>query len=131
MSNLENENKCPVDTALKYLGKKWIFQIIRDLFLGGKKFTDFLISNPNLSSKVLSERLKELKINGLIDKTVSNTFPVLIEYKLTPKGKGLNKVIYELASFAMKNCPEYTEQNRKRFFEKGELKKNLRIGSIN
>ncbi len=128
---MENENECPVDTALKYLGKKWIFQIIRDLFFGIKHYTEFLNSNPNLSGKVLSERLKELKIYGFIDKTVSNTFPVLVEYKLTPKGKDLNKIVYELAAFAMRNCPEYTEQNRKRFFSKGELKKSLIINSIN
>jgi len=65
---LVEEVKCPIETGLKYLGKKWSFEIIRDMFFGKKRFNEFLASKPKLSSKVLSTRLKELQGNGIIEK---------------------------------------------------------------
>ena len=99
--------KCPIETALRYIGKKWTFEIVRDLFFGRKHFNEFLESNPDLSGKVLSERLKELIENGIIEKKVLNSFPISVEYALTKKGRALNKIIYELAVFAITTCTEY------------------------
>jgi DNA-binding HxlR family transcriptional regulator len=99
--------KCPIETALRYIGKKWTFEIVRDLFFGRTHFNEFLESNPSLSGKVLSERLKELIENGIIEKKVLNSFPISVEYNLTKKGRALNKVIYELAIFALTTCSEY------------------------
>jgi len=109
---LVEEIKCPIETGLKYLGKKWSFEIIRDLFFGKKRFNEFLASKPKLSSKVLSTRLKELKENRIIEKTVSNTFPVNIKYELTNKGKALNKIIYELAVFELRTCDDFMENGK-------------------
>ncbi len=108
--------KCPIETALEYIGKKWTFEIVRDLFFGKKHFNDFLKSNPDLSGKVLSERLKELGENGIIEKKVSNTFPVSIEYELTPKGRALNRIVYELAVFAMNFCKEFNDDRKDNAF---------------
>jgi DNA-binding HxlR family transcriptional regulator len=107
VSTLGNVSDCPVDISLKYLGKKWTFHIIRDLFLGVMRFKAFLDENPDLSGKVLAERLAELRENGIVEKIVTDTFPITIEYHLTDKGRALNKVIYELAVFAIKTCPEF------------------------
>ena len=52
---------CPIETALKYIGKKWSINIIRDLFMGKRRFRDFLNSSAELSTKMLSQRLKELE----------------------------------------------------------------------
>ena len=98
--NVEKLNRCPIESALDYLRSKWSFEIIRDLFMGTKRFKGFLKNNPNLSSKVLSERLKELCEKGIVKKDIVEEFPVTIEYNLTEKGRKLNKVLYELAVFA-------------------------------
>ncbi len=92
---------CPIEVALKYVGKKWSIDLIKDLFFGMRHFNEFLEANPKLSAKVLSQRLKELEQNGLIVKKVISVTPLSIEYHLTDKGRALNKVIYELAVFAM------------------------------
>ena len=85
--------KCPIATAMDYLGKKWTIEIIRDLFLGKKHFNEILESNQkpsgSLSGKVLTERLKELRENGIIEKVVLKSFPISIEYHLTDKGERL------------------------------------------
>lgn len=103
--DLKNMKKCPIDVAMSYLGKKWTMQIIRDLFKGKKRFSEFLGANPQISTKMLSLRLKELKKSGLIEKKIYSTTPVLIEYSLTHKGEALNKVLFQLAEYSLKNYP--------------------------
>lgn len=95
---------CPIDVALKYVGKKWSIELVKDLFFGMKHFNEFLEANPKLSSKILSLRLKEMEKNGIIEKKVVSVTPLSIEYHLTDKGRALNKVVYELAVFAMTAC---------------------------
>ena len=91
---------CPIDNALKYIGKKWSIHIIRDLFMGEKRFSEFLKSNPNLSTKMLSVRLRELEENKIISKKVVSVSPVKIEYGLTKKGEALSGVLRELSLFS-------------------------------
>ena len=103
--DVQNMKECPIEVALSYLGKKWTIQIIRDLFKGKNRFSEFLDSNPQISTKMLSLRLKELQKSGLIEKKVYPTTPVTIEYSLTRKGEALNKVLFQLAEFSLKNYP--------------------------
>ncbi|MBT6761851.1 helix-turn-helix transcriptional regulator [archaeon] len=93
--------KCPIDNTLQYIGKKWSIPILRDLFTGKTRFHQFLEANSNLSTKMLSTRLKELESNAVIEKRITNKHPVTIEYHLTPKGKGLGKILYELCMFSI------------------------------
>lgn len=124
---------CPIDVALKYVGKKWSIELIKDMFFGMSHFNEFLQANPNLSAKVLSERLKELERNGIVEKRVVSVTPLSIEYRLTEKGKALNKVIYELASFAMiayeSECKLDIPGDKKKIYEEARetLKKSLGI----
>lgn len=108
MSSLENTSECPIDIALQYLGKKWTFHIIRDLFFGITHFNKIKNNNQGLTSKVLSERLEELQDHEIVEKVVTDKYPN-IEYRLTEKGRALNKVLFELALFSLKTCPEFNK----------------------
>lgn len=68
------------------------------MFLGKKHFYEFKEKNSELSNTVLSDTLKSMEQGGLIEKTVFNQST---EYQLTSKGKRLNKVLFELASFGL------------------------------
>ena len=92
--------KCPVKTAMVYLSLKWTIDIIRDLMLRNRRFSEILSENPGLSNKVLSQRLKQLEGGGLVDKKIVSKTPLKIEYELTERGYKLNKVLYELAQFS-------------------------------
>lgn len=95
---------CPVKTSLKYVGKRWTLELVRDMVFGKKRFKDFIDANPRLTSKVLAQRLKELEINQIVNKTVyeeSNR----TEYTLTVKGYRLSRVLYELAMFSYEFYP--------------------------
>lgn len=89
---------CPIENTVKLLNRKWTIVLIRDMFLGKKRFLEFKENKPNLSNNVLSDTLKSMEKNNLIVKEVSNQST---EYYLTSRGMRLNKVLYELASFGL------------------------------
>ena len=103
-NNMSCGSFCPVSKALTFISKKWSIEIIKDMFFGKKRFKEFKEGKPNLSNKVLSDCLKNLENNGIIEKRILNSTPVTTEYHLTELGKSLNRVIYELAIFALDNC---------------------------
>jgi len=95
---METIDKCPIETALDYLRNKWSLELIRDLFMGKKRFNEFQKANPKISKNVLSERLKDLIRKGIVEKGFDDKLHII--YRLTDRGKSLNKVLYELAVFA-------------------------------
>ena len=109
---------CPIEIAFEHIGRKWAINILRDLFLGKKRFREFLEVNPELSGKVLSQRLKELEDDGLIRKKIVSKTPLRAEYGLTDKGKNLDKVIYEIIMYSTKNYSNEVFKNPSKFDER-------------
>ena len=87
-----------VGSAIKSISNKWTFYILKDLFLGKKRFTQFQENRPNLDNKSLSRCLKSMENNNLIEKKINDHET---EYFLTSKGRKLNRVLYELIIFAL------------------------------
>ena len=99
---------CPVELSLDILNRKWVLQIICDMFFGKSRFSEFQEERPELSNKALSRSLKFMEERGLIEKMVDDTN---IEYFLTEKGRSLNKLIYDLVEYTLDNNKElYTEE---------------------
>ena len=89
--------------------------------MGKARFKDFLLSNPDISTKMLSERLKELEMNGIIKKEIVQKTPLTVIYQLTNKGKSLNKVLRELAMFSLHECSDEVmcnKRHKKQFINK-------------
>ncbi|MBI5680027.1 MAG: helix-turn-helix transcriptional regulator [Methanobacterium sp.] len=116
-----------VDVTFSYLRKKWTIPIIKGLFCGCKNFKGFLELNPGLSSKVLSERLKELEENSVIEKIVLNSSAGQTEYYLTEKGRRLNKIIFEMFNFALDEVLKNEEDIKLREESKDYLKVTLKM----
>ena len=96
------------------------------MFFGKKHFKEFKEDKPKLSNKVLSNCLKELEENGLIEKKVLNTTPITTEYYLTEYGKSMNRIVYELAMFTLDNNDRsYSEETKKEL--KNNFKQTLKI----
>lgn len=91
---------CPVELSLDILNRKWVLQIICDMFFGKKRFSEFKEGRSELSNKALSRSLKFMEEQELIKKVVSDGN---IEYFLTDKGKSLNKLIYDLVEYTLDN----------------------------
>ena len=96
---------CPrYEQAVQILGKKWTGLILRVLMTGKKRFCDFKASLPEMSDRILSERLKELEDAGILVRRVRDTRPVLIEYELTDKGRALEPVVAAIQHWADQWC---------------------------
>ena len=90
-------NNFPIGDVIHLIRKKWVIDIIRDLFFGKSRFHEFKEDKPELSNKVLSNCLKDMESNGLIHKIVDKCDQRNIRYKLTEKGQSLNKILFEIA----------------------------------
>lgn len=84
------------------LGKKWTGRIIRVLLGGPKRFKDIKEQIPEMSDKMLTDRMKELETLGIVNRQVYPEMPVRIEYELTPKGRDLQPVIESIQTWGEK-----------------------------
>lgn len=91
---------CPVNRAQDVLGKKWTSLIIRDLKGGTRRFGALRKGLGHISTKTLTERLRELEAHGVVTRRVSPTVPVTVEYSLTDKGLALWPVIEVMRAWA-------------------------------
>lgn len=82
------------------MGKKWTSLIIRDLKGGTRRFGALRKSLGHISTKTLTERLRELEAHGVVTRCVSPTVPVTVEYSLTDKGLALWPVIEAMRAWA-------------------------------
>ncbi|MBQ6098923.1 MAG: helix-turn-helix transcriptional regulator [Methanobrevibacter sp.] len=94
------DDNCPIDDTLKLISKKWVIFIIRDLFLGKKQFSEFL-EEKTLSNRVLTDTLKFMEENDLIRKEIIEN-DIKTEYYLTQKGYNLNKILYEMLNYGLR-----------------------------
>lgn len=92
---------CPkFHKAVELIGRRWTGAILSALLKGAVRFTDIIHAVPGLSDRLLSERLKELEAEGIVQRIVHPETPVRIEYLLTPKGLELNAVTDALTDWA-------------------------------
>lgn len=91
---------CPVELSADILSRKWVLQIICDMFFGKTRFSEFQEGKPELTNKALSRSLKFMEEQGMIERVDEDGN---IEYFLTEKGKSLNKVIYYLVEYTLDN----------------------------
>jgi DNA-binding HxlR family transcriptional regulator len=96
---------CPVERTLSVLKDHWSLLILRDLLEKPMRFNELKKSIDGISSKVLSERLKELKEGGVVDKAIYPEVPVKVVYSLTEKGKDLSEVIDDIRAWGRRWIP--------------------------
>lgn len=94
MLTKEELPECPVATTVQLIGNKWKLLIIRNLVYNEKqRFGDFLKTVPAISKKVLTDNLRALENDGLIEREVFAEVPPHVEYSLTELGKSLQPIL--------------------------------------
>lgn len=94
MLTREELPECPVATTVQLIGNKWKLLILRNLFYSGKqRFTDFVKTVPGISKKVLTDNLRALEEDGLIEREVFAEVPPRVEYSLSELGKTLKPIL--------------------------------------
>lgn len=92
---------CPAyHRAIELIGRRWSGAILRALMSGASRFSDITAAVPGLSDRLLSERLKELEAEGIVNRIVTPSTPVRIDYRLTDKGHALNEVMLAISEWA-------------------------------
>ncbi|MCT2538233.1 winged helix-turn-helix transcriptional regulator [Aquibacillus koreensis] len=91
---------CPrFEKAMQLFSKRWVGLILFELLEGSKRFSEMESELP-VSGRLLSERLKMLEKEEIIERRVYSEFPVRIEYILTDKGRALEPVIKEIQTWS-------------------------------
>jgi DNA-binding HxlR family transcriptional regulator len=88
----------PVGLALKEVGDRWTFLVLREAFYGVRRF-GHMQRNLGISRTVLTSRLKRLVADGILERRQYRTDPPWFEYRLTPKGLDLYPAIVALLTW--------------------------------
>jgi DNA-binding HxlR family transcriptional regulator len=93
---------CPYfHEAVELIGRRWTGAILEILMQGGSlRFSTIASAVPDLSDRMLSDRLKELEFYALVERTVFPGPPVRVQYELTQKGQELSPAMRELKRWA-------------------------------
>ena len=92
-----DRSECPITNTLDLIGDKWTLLVIRDMLLLKKKsFNEFLESPEGIATNILTQRLKRLEEQGIIEKRPYQKAPRRNEYILTRRGKGLRPLLMEM-----------------------------------
>lgn len=92
--------------AFEFLGKRWNGVLLGTLLSGPAGFSELRRAIVGISDSVLSERLSELSLAGLIVRRVSEGPPISVEYRLTPSGQALLPALDALTTWAAENLSE-------------------------
>src|SRR6266480_2868281 len=94
---------CPrYEHAIQLLGKRWTGLLLDALMEGPRRFCELTTTVEGLSDRVLSDRLRELEVEGVVERIVYPQIPVRVEYKLTEKGLALKPVVEAIHEWAEK-----------------------------
>ena len=86
--------------AVELVGKRWTGAILLVLMDGPLRFSEIRQRVPELSDRLLSERMKELDAEGIVERQVAEGAPVRVEYALTAKGLALEPAVTALKAWA-------------------------------
>lgn len=93
--------RCSIARALEMIGPWWTFMILRDAFMGVRRFKDFERSL-GIAKNTLSSRLKHLVENGLLEKSRAADGSKYSEYQLTAKGRELLPILVSISQWGDK-----------------------------
>jgi DNA-binding HxlR family transcriptional regulator len=93
---------CPLyHEAVELIGRRWTGAIVAVLLDGGMlRFSEIANAVPEMSDRLLSERMKELEARGVVRRTVESGPPMRVHYALTPMGRSLQPALTELRDWA-------------------------------
>jgi DNA-binding HxlR family transcriptional regulator len=101
LGSQERPTCCPLyHEAVELVGRRWTGAILRVLMDGPLRFSEVAQSVPELSDRLLSERMKELEARGIVARTVHPGPPVRVEYGLSEMGRELGPALAEIQRWA-------------------------------
>ena len=97
---------CPrFHRAVELIGRRWTGALLQMLMGGCRRYSDLKAAIPEISDRMLSERLRELESEGIVRRIVTPETPVRVEYELTEKGRELREPLRAIGAWAEEWVP--------------------------
>ena len=91
--------------AVELIGSRWTGAIIHTLLQGKTRYASLKAAIPDITDRMLSERLRSLEAEDLVTRWVIADTPVRVEYELTDKGRSLENALREISTWANRWIP--------------------------
>jgi len=104
----ERRSDCPIACSLDLIGDRWTLLIVRGLFRGKRRFSEFLASAEGIKTNILTERLKRLEEAGLVERSPYQKHPPRYDYHLTSRGRDLSPVLTAIYGWGRAYFPNLT-----------------------
>ena len=91
--------------AVELIGSRWTGAIIQTLLQGKTRYALIKAAIPDITDRMLSERLRSLEAEDLVTRWVIGDTPVRVEYELTDKGRSLESALHEISAWADRWIP--------------------------
>src|SRR3954471_19883959 len=95
--------ECPTRQLVDTLGDKWVTLVLCALAEGPQRYTELARRIAGVSQKMLTQTLRTLERDGLLDRAVTPSVPVRVDYALTPLGASLMPVVRQIKAWAETN----------------------------
>ncbi len=105
-----NNDKCPAEFTLAMIGGRWKIPIIFHLLDGRKRFTELARALNGVTQKMLTQQLREMERNGLVERKVFAQVPPRVEYSLTSLGVSLRPVVDAMCRWGEQNGAQTVAQ---------------------
>jgi DNA-binding HxlR family transcriptional regulator len=99
LNDVHDNHSCSVAACAEIIGAKWTALLVHDLSEGARRFSNLEHSCPGISPRTLSERLRVLEAEGIVERHSYPESPPRVEYVLTDKGRGLLPIIHAMSDF--------------------------------
>src|SRR5438552_3024071 len=109
MKNRSYNQYCGLAYALDIVGERWTLLIVRELIAGPRRFKDLIAGLPEISTNLLTERLKSLEQQGIIRRRVLPAPAGSTVYELTALGQALETAVLELGKWGSQFVPPTME----------------------
>ena len=98
----EDSKTCPVEITFLLIYNKWKIRIIGSLLNGTRRFNEIRRILEDISQKVLTQNLREMEKDGLVNRKVYPEIPLKVEYSLTKLGYSLKPILDEMVEWGIK-----------------------------
>ncbi|MGW7208191.1 winged helix-turn-helix transcriptional regulator [Streptomyces sp. NPDC054837] len=105
---------CPTNQLLDRLSDKWVSLVVSALSTGPMRYSDLTRKIAGVSPKMLTQTLRSLERDGILDRTVTPSVPVRVDYELTPLGHSLAVLLTAVKDWAETHIEE-VHQARDRY----------------
>jgi DNA-binding HxlR family transcriptional regulator len=106
LNPVHDSTSCAVAACAEIIGAKWTALLVHDLSEGPRRFSQLEHSCAGISPRTLSERLRALEDEGILERHSYPESPPRVEYRLTAKGEALLPIISEMSHFGHAYLPD-------------------------